>query len=382
MDEKTDIYFMTKALELAEKGRGYTSPNPMVGAVAVKAGRIIGRGCHEACGKPHAEINAINDAGDSARGADLYVTLEPCNHTGRTPPCTEKILSAGIRKVVAAMPDPNPNVTGGGIQYLKSRGVIVETGVCRSEAERQNEAFIKWVRTGSPFVIVKCASTLDGRIAARNGDSKWVSGESSRRFSHRIRHWVDGIMVGIDTVVQDDPGLTTRIEGFSGADPVRLILDSRLRIPETAKVLNQRSDAPTWIITGKGVAGDSSRSEAIRKTGAKIIEAETKDGLINLPALMSELGGMNITSILIEGGGRVIGSALKAGVADRVNLFYAPKLFGGDDGVPVCRGTGPEWMKDCIPVSDIRVDRFDDDVMIEGYMSGFTEMMHDFHQEG
>lgn len=382
MHEKTDTYFMTQALELAERGKGRTSPNPMVGAVVVKSAEIVGKGYHEACGRPHAEVNAIDDAGDAARGADLYVTLEPCNHTGRTPPCTEKILASGIQRVVVAMPDPNPGVEGGGINYLKRWGVTVETGLCRREAERLNEAFIKWVRTGSPFVILKCASTLDGRIATRTGDSKWVSGESSRRFVHRIRHGVDAIMVGIDTVINDDPSLTARIEDGSGADPVRLILDSRLRIPETARVLNQASNAPTWIITGKGSPVDSKKADAIRKTGARIIETETRDGLIALDPLMGMLGRMNITSVLIEGGGRVIGSVLRENVADRVNLFYGPKLFGGDDGVPICRGAGPEQMKDCLPVSGIRIERFDDDIMIEGYLPGFIKLMNQVRQEG
>lgn len=361
-----DVNFMQQALALAEKGRGWTSPNPMVGAVVVKSGLVVGRGYHQRAGAPHAEVNAIDDAGEQARGATIYVTLEPCNHFGRTPPCTRKILDAGIRRVVVAMADPNPGVTGGGSEYLRGRGIEVTTGTCEKEARALNESFITWVTKGRPFVTVKCAATLDGRIATRTGDSRWVTGPASRQFVHGIRHGVDGIMVGVGTVTKDDPSLTTRLDGATGSDPTRIILDTRLSMPVTAKMLHQASDAPTWVVCGNDAPPD--RREALEKTGARVIPASLQAGRIDLSALMQQLGTMGITSLLIEGGGTVIGSALAAGIVDKICFFYAPKILGGDDGVPICRGAGPESMKQSIAAHDLSVFRFDGDVMIQGYL--------------
>ncbi|MFH0727130.1 MAG: bifunctional diaminohydroxyphosphoribosylaminopyrimidine deaminase/5-amino-6-(5-phosphoribosylamino)uracil reductase RibD [Pseudomonadota bacterium] len=361
-----DDGFMNTALDLAEKGAGYVSPNPMVGAVVVKDGRIVGRGYHRAVGTAHAEVNALDDAGGEARGATLYVTLEPCNHTGRTPPCTEKILKSGIKKIVVAMLDPNPDVTGGGNDRLRAEGVEVETGVGEARARKLNESFIKYILTKRPFVILKSAATLDGRIATRTGDARWVTGPASRRFVHEIRHAVDGILVGIGTVQADDPRLTTRIEGRTGRDPVRIILDSRLSISETAKVLRHQSDSDTVIVTG-GSAPIDKTNRLRRLKGVQVMEAPLKDGKIDLPRLMEGLGVMGITSLLVEGGGRVMASAISSGIADKLLLFYAPKLLGGDDGIPICSGPGPEKMADCVAVRDIEVRRFGEDVMLEGY---------------
>jgi len=364
-----DKRFMKMALEFAAKGRGFTSPNPMVGAVIVKDGNVVGKGYHKAAGKAHAEVNAIDDAGMDANGATLYVNLEPCNHTGKTPPCTEKILSAGIRRVVAAMPDPNPDVRGGGLDYLKSRGLKVAAGVCEDQARRLNEVFIKYVKTKRPFTIIKCAATLDGRIATRTGDSKWVTGEAARKFVHRLRHAVDAIMVGVNTVIRDDPMLTTRLNGAlqkKGLDPTRVVLDTRLRIPESAKLLRLGSDSDTLIICGPLVSG--AKKARLEMQGAKVIESPVKDGLIDLDGLMDRLGALGLTSLLIEGGSRVIASALSAGIVEKIVFFFAPKILGGDDGAPVCRGPGPDLMKGCTPVKNIRVRRFGDDVMIEGYI--------------
>jgi diaminohydroxyphosphoribosylaminopyrimidine deaminase/5-amino-6-(5-phosphoribosylamino)uracil reductase len=361
-----DLYFMKMALACAERGRGYASPNPMVGAVVVKNGRVVGRGWHRSVGGPHAEVNAINDAGYEAKGSTIYVTLEPCNHTGRTPPCTEKIIDSGIRHVVVAMKDPNPDVKGGGIKRLKENGITVSSGICEDEAKKLNEIFIKYTRTKKPFVILKCASTLDGRIATRTGDSKWVTGVESRKHVHEIRHHVDGIMVGIDTIKCDDPSLTTRIEGKEGLDPTRIILDTRLSIHEDARVLNSDSKSDTIIITGLSISDDKTAS--VERNGIKVIRAPEKEGLIDLNALMGILGDMGITSILIEGGSRVINSALSAGIADKICFFYAPKILGGDNGVPVSRGEGPDLMSDAIQVKNMQVKRFGDDILIEGYI--------------
>lgn len=366
MKAVNDEHYMLMALELARKAEGFTSPNPMVGAVLVKDGKVVGSGYHVAAGKAHAEVNAIDQAGALAGGAVLYVTLEPCNHKGRTPPCTDKIIAAGVREVVVAMRDPNPDVKGSGIEYLQSRGIPVRLGICESSAKKLNECFIKFVTTKRPFVIVKCAATLDGRIATRTGDSKWVSGPESREFVHRLRHAVDAIMVGVNTVQKDDPSLTTRLNTGCGKDPTRIILDTHLSIQEGAKVLRLESDSDTIIVTGGRISGD--KKARLENKNIRIVESPLKDDRIDLDSLSIYLGAAGVTSLLIEGGGQVISSAFTAGIVDKVFFFYAPKIYGGDDGIPVCRGAGPEFMKDCIPVKNMDVHRFGNDVLIEGYI--------------
>jgi diaminohydroxyphosphoribosylaminopyrimidine deaminase/5-amino-6-(5-phosphoribosylamino)uracil reductase len=361
---------MQMALDLAKKGEGFTSPNPMVGAVIVKDGEVIGRGYHRAAGEAHAEVDAIDNAGSLARDATLYVTLEPCNHTGRTPPCTEKIIGAGIQHVVAAMEDPNPDVKGGGLEYLKNRGIKTTVGICEDHAKRLNDFFIKYTLTKRPFTIIKCAATLDGRIATKSGDSKWVTGEAAREFVHRLRHAVDAIMVGINTVEKDNPSLTTRLanrpKDFKSLDSTRIILDTHLRISEDAKLLRLHSDSDTILVTGCSASSD--KKARIEKTGTRIIESPLKDGMIDLDRLMDHLGSLGITSLLIEGGSRVVASALSAGIVEKIIFFFAPKILGGDDGIPICKGPGADVMDRCIPVKDIHVRRFGDDIMIEGYI--------------
>ena len=357
---------MNEALDLAGKGRGFTSPNPMVGAVVVKDGIVVGRGYHQAVGEAHAEVNALDDAGDAARDACLYVTLEPCNHIGRTPPCTEKIVSSRVARVVIAMADPNPTVKGNGAAYLRQQGVEVTMGVCEDQALRLNESYIKYVRTNRPFVIMKCAATLDGRIATSTGDSKWISGEQSRRYAHELRHSVDAILVGSGTIKKDDPSLTTRLDGIEGRDPLRIILDSRLSISEKAKVLRLDSDSDTLLFTSKGVPED--RRNRIENLGARVLYSALKDDQIDVEPLMAQLGEMGITSLLIEGGSHVFSSFLSAGIVDKIILFYGPKILGGDDGVPIFRGKGPTLMSGSLPVKDIQFQRFDNDIMIEGYL--------------
>jgi len=361
---------MQMALDLAKKGEGFTSPNPMVGAVIVKDGEVVGKGYHKAAGEAHAEVDAIDNAGSLARDATLYVTLEPCNHTGRTPPCTEKIIGAGIRHVVAAMEDPNPDVKSGGLEYLKNRGIKTTVGICEDHAKRLNEFFIKYTRTKRPFTIVKCAATLDGRIATKSGDSKWITGEAAREFVHRLRHAVDAIMVGINTVEKDNPSLTTRLasrsKDFKSLDPTRIILDTHLRISEAAKLLRLHSDSDTILVTGPSASSD--KKARIEKTGARIIESPLKDGIIDLDRLVDRLGPLGITSLLIEGGSRVVASALSAGIVEKIIFFFAPKILGGDDGIPICKGPGADVMDRCIPVKDIHVRRFGDDIMIQGYI--------------
>ena len=361
-----DEYFMKMAIDLAQKGQGYTSPNPMVGAVVVKDGKVEGRGYHQAVGLAHAEVNAIEDAGSQTTGATLYVNLEPCNHTGRTPPCTRKILEAGIKRVVVAMEDPHSKA-GGGAVFLKKHGIEVHIGVCEEPAKKLNEAFVKYVYTKQPFVLLKCAATLDGRIATRSGDSKWVTGEKARKFVHQLRHAVDAIMVGVGTIQADDPSLTTRLDSDNGLDPVRIILDTHLSISAGARILQLESNSDTILVTGIGV--DAKKKRTLEKNGVRFIELPVKNDGIEMQPLLDRLGKMGITSLLIEGGSRVITSAFSSGIVDKVFFFYAPKILGGDDGIPICQGPGPELMGDCIRVKHIRIQRFDDDVMIEGYIS-------------
>jgi diaminohydroxyphosphoribosylaminopyrimidine deaminase/5-amino-6-(5-phosphoribosylamino)uracil reductase len=358
--------FIKMALSLAEQGRGWTSPNPMVGAVVVKDGKVVGQGFHRKAGGPHAEIFALKEAGDDARGATLYVTLEPCNHVGRTPPCTEAILKSGIKAVIAGMKDPNPSVSGGGMEYLASRGIDTTVGLCEDACRRLNETFIKYITTGVPFVMLKCAATLDGRIATRTWDSKWITNARSRQFVHGLRHAVDAIMVGIGTVSKDNPSLTTRLEETEGSDPVRIILDTHLSISPEARLLHLSSCSDTVIVSDHFIAPD--KRKTIEKTGARVLTVDCPEGRIDLKALVNELGKTGITSLLIEGGSRVNGSALRAGIVDKIYMFYAPKICAGDDGVAICSGPGVNFMKDSMGVSHISVHRFEDDIMIEGYL--------------
>ena len=276
------------------------------------------------------------------------------------------ILAAGISRVVTAMPDPNENVTGGGLKYLAQHGLQVTSGVCEQQARKQNEAFITYITTGRPFVIAKCAATLDGRIATRTGDSKWVTGEAARRFVHRLRHAVDAIMVGINTVRKDNPSLTTRLDGREGKDPARIILDTHLSIAPDARVLQQDSAADTILVAGKGVG--RSKKTVFEKAGVRVIEAPLKHSQIDIAAVMEQLGAMEISSLLIEGGSQVLASAFSAGIIDKVQFFYAPKILGGDDGIPICSGPGAELMSQSVAIKDIAVHRFGDDVLIEGYV--------------
>ncbi len=359
-----DQFYMRRALELAAMGEGFTSPNPMVGAVVVRKGRIVGEGWHQAAGLPHAEVNALDDAGKRSRGSTLFVTLEPCHHIGRTPPCTEKILASGVSRVVMAMQDPNPGVKGGGAEFLKSKGIQVTDGVCEQEARRLNECFIKHVTTGRPFVIVKCAATLDGRIASSAGDSKWITGPDSRRFVHRLRHRLDAIMVGSSTVKIDNPALTTRWESAVTKNPLRVVLDTHLSIPEESQVLDMGVEPGVIVATGPDA--DDNRIASLKKKGVDIIVCPLHEEKIDLKVLLQHLGARGITGILIEGGSQVIGSAFSQGVVDRIYFFYAPKILGGSDGTPMIGGKGALRIEDCLTIKHIELHRFDDDILIEG----------------
>ena len=361
-----DHEYMQEALSLARIAKGFTSPNPCVGAVVVKNNRIVGRGFHKAAGLAHAEVEALDDAGIKARGATLYVTLEPCNHFGKTPPCTRKILNAGIKRVVAGCNDPNPDVSGEGLEYLRSKGLEVVSGVLENQAEILIEDFIWYVKNKKPFVTLKCASTLDGHIATSTGDSKWITNEKSREFVHGIRHEVDAILVGSGTLHADNPSLTSRIQGVKTKDPARIILDTHLSIKEDAKVLTQKSNAETFIITGPEIS--SKKRSLIESKGAQIIQIPLMEQKLDLNKLMIKLGQMSILSLLIEGGSVVAGSVLKQGIVNKALFFLAPKFLGSSDGIPMFDGEGPKLIKDAFKLKNMNVSQFDDDILLQGYL--------------
>ncbi len=361
-----EIKYMERALALAEKGIGYTNPNPLVGAVIVKDGKIIGEGYHELFGGPHAEINAFRNASGDVGGADLYVTLEPCSHYGKTPPCAEAIVKKGIKKVIIALKDPNPRVCGRGIKLLRENGIEVITGVLEEESRRLNEIFIKYIITKLPFCLLKTAMTLDGKTAAATGDSKWITNEESRQYVHELRHRYAAIMTGVGTVLQDDPYLNTRLKYTTGRDPVRVIVDSSARIPVTAKVLNLNSAAGT-VIAVTNRAGENKLSE-LKKLGAEIIITPEADNRVDLGYLMKALGERGIDSVLLEGGSELNFSALEAGIIDKVNVFLAPKLIGGREAKTPIGGRGRQFMKNAAVLENMKTRTFGEDIMIEGYM--------------
>lgn len=367
MSESGDARFMREALRQARKGLGRTSPNPAVGAVIVRDECMLASGYHRRAGAPHAEVEALSRLEGPARPGDtLYVTLEPCNHVGRTPPCTEAILARGFQRVVVGMRDPNPHVSGGGCAYLESRGVEVVTGVLEEECRILNEAFIKHVKTGRPFVTAKTAATLDGWTATATGHSRWVTNERSRRFVHRLRDRSDAILVGVGTVLADDPSLTTRLGKRRGRDPVRVIADSRMRIPDHARVLHLDSPAETWIAAGDRLP-PSRLERAENWDHVKTLACPTGEGGLDLASLLDILGSRGIASLLVEGGATLMGSMIRRRLIDKYYLFQAPKLLGGGDGVPVASGPGARRMDECLLLRDIRTRRFEDDVMVRGY---------------
>jgi len=372
---KTDVQYMRLALRLAARGAGWTSPNPMVGAAVVKNDRVVGKGYHRGYGLPHAEVEALRRAGDAARGADLYVTLEPCNHHGKTPPCTQAILEAGVRRVVVAVRDPNPRVNGGGAEFLASQGVQVEVGLLEAEARRVNEAWFKWMATGLPWVMAKAACSLDGRMATATGESQWLTGEAARAFGHRLRHLSDAILVGVNTVIADDPQLTTRLptkdrrpkteDRFK--DPIRIILDSRLRLPLTARLLNLDSPAPTWVACTEAAPAEKRR--ALEKKGAEVLVLPEESGRVALQPLLALLGQRQVQSLLVEGGAEVLGSFFDQKLVDQFFFFYAPKFLGGRRALSVLGGEGAARLQDASQARDLSVRRLGPDLLLSGYLS-------------
>jgi diaminohydroxyphosphoribosylaminopyrimidine deaminase/5-amino-6-(5-phosphoribosylamino)uracil reductase len=360
-----DEKYMRMALRLAEKARGRTSPNPMVGAVVVKDGKIISRGWHRKAGEPHAEAIALKKAGAAAEGATLYVTLEPCSHTGkRTPPCSPLVIQSGITRVVVAMIDPNPKVSRGGVKTLSAAGIDVITGVVEAEARKLNEAYIKHITTGMPFVTLKIAQTLDGKIATSSGESKWITGEKAREEAHRLRDINDAILVGINTVLKDNPSLTTRIPG--GRDPLRVIVDSTLRIPLNAKVLTQKSPVKTIVATVAGAP--KNKIVKLQKAGVEVLVVKSAQGRVELRDLMKKLGKRDIMSVLVEGGAEINFSALKSGIVDKAVLFIAPTLMMGKDALCSIGGASPVKLNQALRLSEVTSRFVGQDLMIEGYV--------------
>lgn len=355
--------YMKRAIELAKLGEGWTSPNPLVGAVVVKEGAILGEGYHKRYGGLHAERNALKNCMERAKGADLYVTLEPCCHYGKQPPCVEVIVQAGIRRVFVGSDDPNPLVAGKGIRYLKEHGIQVETHVLKEECDKLNPIFFHYIQKKTPYVVMKYAMTLDGKIAAYTGASKWVTGEAARSYVQRERHRYRGIMVGVGTVLADDPMLNCRMPG--GRNPVRIICDTHLRTPITAKIVQTANEIPTILAVGAADAADPKKTNPYEAAGCRIAEVSEKDGHVDLSALMKQLGELQIDSILLEGGGTLNWAALKCGIVQEVHAYVAPKLFGGKEAKTPVEGLGVSDPLEAIPLKIREIQKLGADLLIE-----------------
>jgi diaminohydroxyphosphoribosylaminopyrimidine deaminase / 5-amino-6-(5-phosphoribosylamino)uracil reductase len=367
---KKDFQFMRLALRLARRGYGATSPNPIVGAVLVKGGKIIGRGWHRRAGLPHAEIEALRDAqkrGHNPRGATLYVTLEPCSTHGRTPPCTDAIIAAGIKKVVVGATDPNPKHSGKAFKILRQAGIEVAHGILEDECEKLNEAFNHWIVRRTPFVTVKAAMTLDGKIATASGESKWITGEKARAYGMKLRRGSDAILVGINTILADDPSLTFRSEKAEGRRQKasqrlrRIILDSLARTPLNAKVVSDEFSKSTTIVISK--SAPKKRAERLKKR-VNVVVAPLADSKLDMKWLLKKLGAENVTSLLVEGGGEVNASFLLGGFAQRIAFFYAPKILGGRDSRKAVAGDGAKSLSEVIRLRDIKWKRLGADLLL------------------
>jgi len=357
---------MAKALKLAELGRGKTSPNPLVGAVVVKNGEIVGEGYHQKAGTPHAEIHALRAAGERARGAVLYVTLEPCCHYGRTPPCTKAIIDAGIKEVVVAVTDPNPQVAGKGIKILQESGIKVQVGVLEEEARRQNESFFKYIQTKLPFVSLKAAVSLDGKIATGTGDSKWITGEEARLVVHRLRSESDAVLTGIGTVLADDPLLNVRLPGYQGRQPLRVVVDSSLRIPEGSQLVQTAAQIPTAVAVVKGNYSREKR-ERLEAAGVEVWDLPASQGRVDLKSLLSLLGQKEIMNLLVEAGSALNAALLEGGLVDKFIIFQAPLLIGGCNAPGVFGGKGFSRIKDCLRLYPVMTEKVGEDMMITAY---------------
>lgn len=356
----SDADFIRLALRLAAKAQGATHPNPMVGAVVVRAGRVVGRGFHHRAGQPHAEVMALAQAGARAKGATLYVTLEPCAHFGRTPPCTEAILKSGIRRVVVAMKDPNPKTKGRGLRRLQVEGIRTAVGVLENEAQALNRVFVTWMTKGRPFVTVKVAQSLDGKIATPGGESRWISGAQARAWVHRLRLQVDAILVGVETVLKDDPRLTVRPSLQN--PPLKVVLDSHLKTPPSARLFSSKT--PVLIAATKGASHQ--RENHLRQKGAQVVRFSPRQDRVPFKALLRDLAERGISHLLIEGGGQVIASAFEAQAVDRFYCIVAPKIIGGKEAPTPVEGAGIASLRRALPIRNVTVSRLGPDLLVRG----------------
>jgi len=357
--------YMEQALSLAKSALGQTSPNPAVGAVIVKGNMVVGQGYTQPPGAAHAEIMALNQAGYAARGGTMYVTLEPCCHYGRTPPCSQAIIAAGISEVRMAMLDPNPVVSGKGTTALEQAGIKTYLGERESEAREINASYIKFITTGIPFVTAKFAASLDGKIATRSGDARWISSPESRNYAHRLRYLNDAIMVGINTILTDNPRLTARHNGAKPEQqPARVIVDSRGRTPLTARVFSE--SGKTILALGDSLTAEV--KEKFTQTGAELLELPLKEGRVDLKSLLEALGKQNITSLLVEGGGTLLGSLFDAKLVDKVVAFIAPIIIGGEAATTAVGGQGIDRLTDAFRLERVNVNRLGEDIVVSGYI--------------
>ncbi len=363
-----EISHMNRALDLAQQALGRTSPNPMVGALILKDNEVVGEGFHRAAGEPHAEVVALQAAGERAHGGTLFVTLEPCCHEGRTPPCAPAVVKAGIKKVVCAMLDPNPLVAGKGVALLRGAKIETHVGLLEKEARKLNEAFLSHHILHRPFIQLKWAMTLDGRIATHTGHSRWISNEESRRHVHHLRAQVDGIIVGIGTIIADNPQLNIRLDGYEGPQPRRIIVDGSLRIPLQAKCLKECP--PDHVIIATTESGHRDKIAKLRDAGHEILVFPGRRGILDLRQFIAELYKYNVQSLLCEGGSTLNGALLDAQLVDKVMTFIAPKLVGGNEPKTPVTGWGVQFMSQAIVLEEQEVRLFGDDICIEGYVPG------------
>jgi diaminohydroxyphosphoribosylaminopyrimidine deaminase/5-amino-6-(5-phosphoribosylamino)uracil reductase len=353
-----DENFMRRALALAERGRGYVEPNPLVGAVVVRDGQVVGEGWHQRYGEAHAEVNALAAAREAAQGATLYVTLEPCCHQGKTPPCTDAVLRSGVRRVVVGIADPFPQVAGKGLEILRNAGLEVEAGICEIEARQLNAPYLKLLATGRPYVHAKWAMTLDGKIATRTGDSRWISNEASRRRAHELRGRMDAILVGLGTVLADDPMLTARPPGPRTA--TRIVLDRHGHTPATSQLVRTAREMPTLIATLGYAAAE------LQSLGCEVLGLPATEAGVSLPDLLDELGRRRMSNILIEGGAGVLGSFVDGRLMDEVHIFIAPKLVGGSEAKSPLGGLGVAKIAEALSLTDCRVEMLNGDIYLNG----------------
>jgi len=355
---------MRQAMRLALKAKGMTSPNPLVGALVVKNGRIIGRGFHQRAGSAHAEVLALDEAGQKAKGATLYVTLEPCTHYGKTPPCVDRIIRSKVKEVVIGMIDPNPVNNGKGMRILQQQKIKVTVGIIEKELRAMNESFFKYITKRLPFVTVKVAQSLDGKIATRSGDSKWITSDKSRAYAHRMRKDFDAIMVGVNTVLRDNPRLSS---WFSKKHPIKIVVDSQLSTPPQANLFS--NDAVVILVTLPTQTGQQTDNRKALTAKSKILEVKERSGQINLTDMMKRLAGMGITSVLVEGGGMLIGSLFDEKLVDKIMFFISPKIIGGKEATGSVMGKGIDRIERAVKLKDLKLRRFGEDILVEAALT-------------